>query len=80
MFAKQRHGGLHEFLALTGGLSIAEVARKLRCCSRTIRNYIAGRSPIPWHRIELLRLLAREATSPQAQSQATPAHPAAADD
>ncbi len=61
MFAEQRHGGLHEFLELTGGLSIAEVARKLRCCSRTIRNYVAGRSPIPWHRIELLRLLALDA-------------------
>ncbi|CAB3715567.1 hypothetical protein LMG24238_04486 [Paraburkholderia sediminicola] len=60
MFAEQRHGGLHEFLALTGGLSIAEVARKLRCCSRTIRNYVAGRSPMPWHRIEMLRLLALE--------------------
>jgi len=57
---EQRHGCLDEFLALTEGLSIAAVARTLRCCSRSIRNYIAGRSPIPWHRIELLRLLALE--------------------
>lgn len=71
--AEQRHGSLHEFLDLSGGLSIADIARKLRCCSRTIRNYVAGRSPIPWHRIELLRLLAREAASPQAPSTGTPA-------
>jgi len=68
VFAEQRHGGLHEFLALTGGLSIAEVARKLRCCSRTIRNYVAGRSPIPWHRIEMLRLLALETSATQGNS------------
>lgn len=55
-----RHGYLHEFLALTNGLSIAVVAQTLRCCSRTVRNYVAGRSPIPWHRIEMLRLLALE--------------------
>ncbi|MFL9888988.1 IS21 family transposase [Paraburkholderia agricolaris] len=60
MFAEQRHGCLHEFLELTGGLSLAEVARKLRCCSRTVRNYLAGRSPIPWHRVEMLRMLTRE--------------------
>lgn len=73
MFAEQRHGGLHEFLELTGGLSIAEVARRLRCCSRTIRNYVAGRSPIPWHRIELLRLLALDVrTEPEHQSDPTP--------
>ncbi|MEW6346479.1 MAG: IS21 family transposase [Pseudomonadota bacterium] len=60
MSAEPRHGCLHEFLALTEGLSIAAVARTLRCCSRSVRNYVAGRSPIPWHRIELLRLLALE--------------------
>jgi hypothetical protein len=58
--AEQRHGYLHEFLALTDGLSITAVARTLRCCSRAIRNYVAGRSPIPQHRIEMLRLLALE--------------------
>ncbi|WP_260324249.1 IS21 family transposase [Paraburkholderia fungorum] len=73
VFAEQRHGGLHEFLALTDGLSIAEVARKLRCCSRTIRNYVAGRSPIPWHRIEMLRLLALETSAARGNtSDATP--------
>lgn len=55
--AAPRHGELSDFLALADGLSIAET---LRCCTRTVRNYLAGRSPIPWHRIELLRLLARE--------------------
>lgn len=79
MFAEQRHGGLHEFLELTGGLSIAEIARKLRCCSRTIRNYVAGRSPIPWHRIELLRLLALDArTAPENQTVPTPSDEPAA--
>ncbi len=68
MFAEQRHGSLHEFLELTGGLTIADVARKLRCCSRTIRNYVAGRSPIPWHRIEMLRLLALETSATQGNS------------
>ena len=68
MSAEQRHGCLHEFLALTNGLSIAAVARTLRCCSRTIRNYVAGRSPIPWHRIEMLRLLALETAATQGSS------------
>lgn len=58
--AAPRHGEMSEFLALTDGLSITRVADTLRCCTRTVRNYLAGRSPIPWHRIELLRLLARE--------------------
>ncbi len=71
---EQRHGCLNEFLALTEGLTIAAVARTLRCCSRTIRNYVAGRSPIPWHRIELLRLTALENSSASDQaSSATPA-------
>ncbi|UVS95923.1 IS21 family transposase [Burkholderia glumae] len=56
-----RHGTLADFLALTDGLSIARVSELLRCCSRTVRNYVAGRSPIPWHRIELLRLRALDA-------------------
>ena len=68
MSAEQRHGCLHEFLSLTDGLSIAAVARTLRCCSRTIRNYVAGRSPIPWHRIEMLRLLALETSAMQSNS------------
>jgi hypothetical protein len=58
--AAPRHGELSDFLTLTDGLSIARVAVALRCCTRTVRNYVAGRSPIPWHRIELLRLLKRE--------------------
>ncbi|RQR78674.1 IS21 family transposase [Burkholderia sp. Bp9015] len=61
-----RHGALADFLALTDGLSTAKVATILRCCTRTIRNYVAGRSPIPWHRLELLRLLARETSAPAA--------------
>ncbi|WP_176316732.1 IS21 family transposase [Burkholderia vietnamiensis] len=71
--AAPRHGTLSDFLALTDGLSIARTAEILRCCTRTIRNYVAGRSPIPWHRIELLRLRMREAcasaaaTSPPAE-------------
>jgi len=68
--AAPRHGTLSDFLALTDGLSIARIASILRCCSRTIRNYIAGRSPIPWHRIELLRLLGRASNAAQ-----TPANP-----
>ncbi|KVR30702.1 hypothetical protein WK15_05805 [Burkholderia ubonensis] len=55
-----RHGTVSDFLALTDGLSIARVAEILRCCTRTIRNYVAGRSPIPWHRVELLRMIALE--------------------
>lgn len=55
-----RHGALDDFLALTDGLSIVRIAQILRCCTRTVRNYVAGRSPIPWHRIEVLRLLALE--------------------
>ncbi|MFP3794701.1 IS21 family transposase [Paraburkholderia sp. SIMBA_027] len=54
---------------MTDGLSIARVAEALGCCTRTVRNYVAGRSPIPWHRIELLRLLKRE-TAPAAESPA----------
>ncbi|MBW5804107.1 IS21 family transposase [Burkholderia sp. COPS] len=64
--ADHRHGALSDFLALTDGLSIARIAQSLRCCTRTVRNYVAGRSPIPWHRIELLRLLASEASAPAA--------------
>jgi hypothetical protein len=61
---------LSDFITLTDGLSVARVADILRCCTRTVRNYVAGRSPIPWHRIELLRLLKREpiATAPQAEN------------
>ncbi len=59
--AAPRHGALSDFLALTDGLSISRTAEILRCCTRTIRNYVAGRSPIPWHRIELLRLRALDA-------------------
>ncbi len=58
--AAPRHGNLSDFLRLTDGLTIARIADILRCCTRTVRNYIAGRSPIPWHRIEILRLLKRE--------------------
>jgi hypothetical protein len=58
-----RHGELSDFLALSDGLSIARVAEMLRCCTRTIRNYVAGRSPISWHRVELLRLLVRKGTA-----------------
>ncbi|WP_247873399.1 hypothetical protein [Burkholderia sp. LS-044] len=56
-----RHGTLQELLDLIDGLTVSDIARTLRCCSRIVRNYLAGRSPIPWHRIELLRLLACEA-------------------
>lgn len=67
-----RHGALADFLALTDGLSIAKVATILRCCTRTVRNYVAGRSPIPWHRLELLRLTGLESngaiTEPNNQS------------
>jgi hypothetical protein len=61
--AAPRHGELSDFLALADGLSIARIANTLRCCTRTVRNYLAGRSPIPWHRIELLRLIARDSRS-----------------
>jgi hypothetical protein len=64
-----RHGELSDFLALSNGLSIGRIADVLRCCTRTVRNYIAGRSPIPWHRIELLRLLARESAAKASQTQ-----------
>jgi hypothetical protein len=58
-----RHGELSDFLALSDALSIARVAEMLRCCTRTIRNYVCGRSPIPWHRVELLRLLVPKTTA-----------------
>ncbi|MDE1140919.1 IS21 family transposase [Paraburkholderia sp. SIMBA_009] len=64
--AAPRHGELSDFLTLTDGLSIARVAEALRCCTRTVRNYAAGRSPIPWHRIELLRLLKSETAAAEA--------------
>lgn len=64
-----RHGDLTDFLTLTEGLSVARVANILRCCTRTVRNYVAGRSPVPWHRIELLRLLKREQTASAAQAE-----------
>ncbi|WP_027818832.1 hypothetical protein [Paraburkholderia bannensis] len=59
-----RHGELSDFLALSDGLSIARIADILRCCTRTVRNYAAGRTPIPWHRIELLRLLTKPPAEP----------------
>jgi hypothetical protein len=68
---QERHGSLQEFLQLVGGLSVAEIARTLRCCTRTIRNYLAERSPIPWHRIEVLRMLAAR-TEPKPEQIATP--------
>ena len=71
MNADLRHGALSDFLALTDGLSIARIAQTLRCCTRTVRNYVAGRSPIPWHRIEVLRLLALESNR-AAHETATP--------
>ncbi|WP_027794582.1 hypothetical protein [Paraburkholderia acidipaludis] len=67
-----RHGELSDFLALSNGLSIARIADVLRCCTRTVRNYLAGRSPIPWHRIELMRLLVREAAAASSQAQTQP--------
>lgn len=69
--APRRHGPLCDFLDLTDGLSIARVAEILRCCTRSVRNYLAGRSPIPWHRIELLRLLRQESNSPAPQPEVT---------
>ncbi|HDR9048600.1 TPA: IS21 family transposase [Burkholderia vietnamiensis] len=76
--AAPRHGALSDFLALTDGLSIARIAQLLRCCTRTIRNYVAGRSPIPWHRIEVLQLLVRAIDGPAAVGGVTSAaeHPA----
>lgn len=65
--AAPRHGDLSDFLALCSGLPVARVAELLRCCTRTVRNYVAGRSPIPWHRIELLRVIVREPTEPAVQ-------------
>lgn len=58
---QERHGSLQEFLELVAGRSVAEIARTLHCCTRTIRNYVAARSSIPWHRIQMLRMLAARA-------------------
>ncbi|WP_028217406.1 hypothetical protein [Paraburkholderia oxyphila] len=71
--AAPRHGELSDFLALADGLSVARIADILRCCTRSVRNYIAGRSPIPWHRIELLRLLVRESKTAAPQADVQPA-------
>lgn len=54
-YASPRHGSLDEFISLTEGLSVAKITEILRCCARSVRNWIAGRSPIPWHRVEILR-------------------------
>ncbi|AOJ53851.1 hypothetical protein [Burkholderia thailandensis] len=67
--AAPRHGELPDFIALTDGLSIRQIADTLRCCTRSVRNYLAGRSPIPWHRVELLRLRGVETNASQAASQ-----------
>ncbi|RQS10079.1 IS21 family transposase [Burkholderia sp. Bp9002] len=72
-----RHGTVSDFLALTDGLSSARVAEILRCCTRTIRNYVAGRSPIPWHRVELLRRIALDANRAATDANASAAAPAA---
>lgn len=60
MKSVSRRGTLTEFLALTSRLSIDRTAEILRCCTCAIRNYVAGRSPIPWHRVQVLRLHALE--------------------
>ncbi|MDI9700449.1 hypothetical protein [Burkholderia cenocepacia] len=65
-----RHGAQADLLALTDGLSIARSAQTLRCCIRTVRNYVAGRSPIPRHCPEVLRLLVLEAHSTAHESAA----------
>jgi hypothetical protein len=65
-----RHGALSDFLALTDALSVRQIAEALRCCTRSVRNWMAGRSPIPWHRIEMLRLRAAEVRAAQAAMQA----------
>lgn len=65
--AAPRHGALSDFLVLSGGMSIPRIAAILRCCTRTVRNYVAGRSPIPWHRIEMLRLLALQSNAAATQ-------------
>ncbi|NOK40819.1 IS21 family transposase [Burkholderia thailandensis] len=72
-----RHGTISDFLALTDGLSISRVAEILRCCTRTIRNYVAGRSPIPWHRVELLRMIARESNAAATRASAPSPTPVA---
>ncbi|KVX84005.1 hypothetical protein WM34_29965 [Burkholderia ubonensis] len=72
-----RHGSLADFLALTDGLSIARVSELLRCCSRTVRNYVAGRSPIPWHRVELLRRIAFDSNRAATGANASASPPAA---
>ncbi|RAR53911.1 hypothetical protein C7401_12685 [Paraburkholderia unamae] len=69
--AASRHGELCDFLALVDGLSVDRIAEILRCCTRSVRNYAAGRSPIPWHRIELLRLRKQEASAPARQADAS---------
>ncbi|KVP87694.1 hypothetical protein WJ96_01660 [Burkholderia ubonensis] len=74
--AAPRHGTIPDFLALTDGLSIARVAEILRCCTRTIRNYVAGRSPIPWHRVELLRRIALESNRAATGASASASAPA----
>ncbi|MDR5775927.1 MULTISPECIES: IS21 family transposase [unclassified Caballeronia] len=57
MPTQARHASIEDFLALTDGLCFKDIARLLRCCLRTVKNYVAGRSPIPWHRIQILRTL-----------------------
>jgi hypothetical protein len=47
---------LTEFVALTEGLTIERIAELLHCCIRSVRNWLAGRSPIPWWRIEFIRI------------------------
>ena len=42
-------------MKLAEGLAISKIVEVFRCCERTVRNYLCGRSPIPWHRAEILR-------------------------
>jgi len=62
--ANLRHGTLDQFLPLTDGLSVAKIAEILHCCDRSVRNWIAGRSPIPWHRVEILREWSQKVQNP----------------
>jgi hypothetical protein len=47
---------LDQFKALTDGLTNDRIAEVLQCCTRSVRNWLAGRSPIPWWRIEFLKI------------------------
>lgn len=52
----RRYANPAEFRARIAGLPLNTVARRLRRCPRTIKNWITERERVPWWTVEVLRL------------------------